>query len=660
MISSVKSKFNAFRNMRICFPSIASPRIERPGASSFILAALLKIVTLVSVLSFVRLASAQVQTWFDPSHSVTGDVRGARFGSSLSCGVASDPGVPGSSEPLLAVGAPDEDNGAGAVYIYRTKSINSAPQKLTSPNPGPGKGFGTAILFVSDTDGGGAPELIVTEPNSSGASAKVWAFKSLTGTTFFACDGGELTLPAGSGESMVNIPGVSGPAPGGSVFAVGSPSRSTVDSLRLMAGPGSPLQCSLSTNGLYSVAGDAGSGYGFSLAYAGGQSELLFVGAPTFNSLAGRSYLQYQGDFSSGGGVPYSYAEGSSGQLVGLGVASENTHIAYSAPGGQSLNVAVLVSLNNWVPTCSETLPLAQGGPQSLAGAESIDNSLLGSDQFFVHRSQPETGGSVGYVSSDDFTCYGPRTFNNCIFDEQQEQGSAIVGSGCLAPLGNGSLDSAVAVGSPGWNGGRGRVDVVVRGTQFSSAKTCDTPTPTPSPTPTPIPGTPTPTPTVTPADPNSGGENSAPVFVKPGEGGLPPPALSALAGGSGVKIELPRVALKDRASLARLLSRRLRISSIRANAMASQPANLFYQVTLVTTPSTNRRAALSLSDLLVDSAFASEGRKRRMFNTRNRITTARTSPGSRVDVWYRVGIQVRGQKEPFYTRFSPTATIQL
>jgi hypothetical protein len=629
---------------------------------------LLKIISLVTVISVAKISSAQVQTWFDPSHSVTGDVQGARFGSSLSCGVASDPGVPGSSEPLLAVGAPDEDNGAGAVYIYRTKSIGSAPQKLVSPNPGPGKGFGTAILFVNDTDGGGAPELIVTEPNSSGANAKIWAFKSLTGTTFFACDSGEVTLPAGSGESMVNLPSVSGPLPGGSVFVVGSPRRNAVDSFRLTAFGGFPLLCPLWGNGLYTATGDAGSGYGFSLTSVAFSSGIrLFSGAPSYNSLAGRTYFQSQADFSAGGGVPQADQDGSPGELLGLGVAAYGAHLVSSAPGSQSLYVKWQSAIDTWTDVCAVSLPLAQGGPQSLSGTDNIDTSSFGTDQFFAYGIQQETGGSVGFIGTDGSTCYGPRTYNNCIYDEQQEQGSAIAGDGCLAPLGNGTLDNAVVVGSPGWNGGRGRIDIVVRGTQFSSAKTCNTATPTPSPTQTPIPATPTPTPTATPEGSNpggggggGGGGNGDVVLIEPDKGGLPAPVLSALPGGSGVRIELPPVALKDRAALAKLLARRLKISSRRASVLAAQPANLFYQVTIVTTPRAAKKTAFSLSDLLVGDAFASEGRKRRTYNTRNRITIAKTSPGTRVDVSYTVGIIAKGQKTPAYTKSSPRATIQM
>jgi hypothetical protein len=140
----------------------------------------------------------------------------------------------------------------------------------------------------------------------------------------------------------------------------------------------------------------------------------------------------------------------------------------------------------------------------------------------------------------------------------------------------------------------------------------------------------------------------------------LPAPVLSALPGGSGVRIELPPVALKDRAALAKLLARRLKISSRRASVLAAQPANLFYQVTIVTTPRAAKKTAFSLSDLLVGDAFASEGRKRRTYNTRNRITIAKTSPGTRVDVSYTVGILAKGQKTPAYTKSSPRATIQM
>ena len=140
----------------------------------------------------------------------------------------------------------------------------------------------------------------------------------------------------------------------------------------------------------------------------------------------------------------------------------------------------------------------------------------------------------------------------------------------------------------------------------------------------------------------------------------MPAPVLSALPGGSGVRIELPPVALKDRTALAKLLARRLKISPRRASVLAAQPANLFYQVTIVTTPRAANKTAFSFSDLLIGDAFASEGRKRRTYNTRNRVTIVRTSPGTQADVSFKVGILVKGQKIPVYTKSSPTATIQM
>lgn len=599
--------------------------------------------------------SAQVETWYEPTNSLTGGVEGARFGASVSCGVAST-GIQDFT-PLFAVGAPAEDNGAGAVYIYKTNDINAAPQRIVSPNPGAGKGFGTALVFIDDTDGFGSPELVITEPNPNGTEAKVWLFKSTAiGSDYFLCDGdgsNPMILPAGSGDSAVSLGTIGG---GFSVqaFAVGSSARGVVDSFHALQPLNGPNFCTLTSNAYFSSSGGAGSGYGYSTAsfyVPGTQQAGLLVGAPTKSSLAGAVELQERGDINNGGGSHSVIQSGAAGEMLGMGVAGDKLSFfsAFSAPGSSKIYV-------NWnlASACSISMSLAQGGSQALAYAPYL-HYPQSAEHFAAYRAESKTGGSVGLVrvsaAGFGFQC-SALTYNNCILDENQEQGSALTMMGCWGKKNDGTISPALLVGSPGFQSGRGRVDLIAAGSQLSSAKVCPgtEPTPTPTPTPTPDPGGSNP----------PGGSGDAPVLVEPGKGGLPAPKLSLLPGSTNLLVEMPPLALKDQGSLAKLLQQRFGLNRRRALQMAASGVELLYELQITTTRKEARGSAVrALADLIVADAQAqSVSRKTRTMQSRNRNTLVRVQSNSTVDVRWRGVIKVAQSKRSLFTKYSPWARI--
>jgi hypothetical protein len=595
-------------------------------------------------LPIISNVSAQVETWYEPTNSLTGGVDGARFGASVSCGVAST----GFQDftPLFAVGAPAENNGAGAVYIYKTNDINAAPQRIVSPNPGAGKGFGTALAFIDDYDGAGSPELVITEPNPNGTEAKVWVFKGgAVGSDYSLCDGAggsnPQTLPAGSGDSVVSLGTIVAGFPL-RVFAVGSSARGAVDSFHNSLSFDNS-KCEISRNEYFSSSGAAGSGYGYSISsFFVPSTEItgLLSGAPTKSSLAGAVELQERGDFGSGGGSHSVIQSGAAGEMLGTGVAGDSSSRWSAFSGLGTSKVYVNHNLNN---VCSVSMPLAQGGSQTLAYAPNLTYGI--DAQFAVYRAEARTGGSVGLVRTSGNQCTS-KTYTNCILDELQEQGSALTSVNCWGRKSDGSIAPALLVGAPGYQNSRGRVDLIVNGSELQSAKVC--------------PGTePPPTPTPRGSNP-PGGSGDAPILVQPGQGGLPAPKLSLLPGSTNLLVEMPVVAIRNQAKLAKLLQQRLRIrSQRRAQQMAASGYELFYEVRITTTQKQPRGAVRALADLLVaDAEAASISRKTRTKLSRDRTTLMRVQANASVEAQYRIVIKFTQSKQSLFTRYSPVARI--
>ena len=62
---------------------------------------------------------------------------------------------------------------------------------------------------------------------------------------------------------------------------------------------------------------------------------------------------------------------------------------------------------------------------------------------------------------------------NNCVDDSQQEQGKVIIGGADCVVRRSGASRAAFAYSSPGWQQERGRVDVIVEGSEQSAPLVC-------------------------------------------------------------------------------------------------------------------------------------------------------------------------------------------
>jgi|GEM_PF-4457682 len=589
--------------------------------------------------------AAQVETWYEPTNSLTGSVAGARFGSSVSCAVVTD-GLP-SFEPYIAVGAPEEDNGAGAVYIYKTKDITAPPQRLTSPDPGPGKGFGTALTFAPALGArSGLPWLVITEPNANGASAKIYLFETgepAGGSYVISQDENgptQATLPAGSGDSIASL-GVIQDGFTFSVFAVGSSARGTVESFHIyLSFNGSARQ--IVSNSYFSSIGLPNSGYGFSLSsyfVPGTEQTGLLIGAPSTNSLAGSAELQERGDITNGGGAHSILRSGLANELLGIGVAGDATtrYSAFSGPGSQKIYIN-----HNSVNMCSISMPLGQGGSQSLAYAPFLTDGV--DAEFAVYRAESQTGGSVGLIRVNGATCASPKPYNNCILDQGQEQGSVLAQKDCWGKKSDGTIAPALVVGAPGWQGETGRIDLIVKGSELATSKVCSGTEPTPTPTPTPA------------ANNKSPGE--PPVLIQPGQGGLPAPQVETTLGSPIVKLTFPPVQLRDPQMFQKLIQRKFRVSQRRARRMmAVGSVRFLYEAEIAITKEAGARSSVkALTDLLISDAEASPSRKVKMIRTRNRTTSLRVETGASLEARYRVIVQVSGRREELATKFSAVA----
>jgi hypothetical protein len=295
-------------------------------------------------------------------------------------------------------------------------------------------------------------------------------------------------------------------------------------------------------------------------------------------------------------------------------------------------------------------MPLGQGGSQSLAYAPFLTDGV--DAEFAVYRAESQTGGSVGLIRVNGATCSSPRPYNNCILDQGQEQGSVLAQKDCWGKKPDGTIAPALVAGAPGWQGEKGRVDLIVKGSELPTAKVCSGTEPTPTPTPIP---TLTSTPTPTANNPSPG---ETPVLIQPGQGGLPAPQVEATLGSPIIKLTFPPVQLRDSQMFQKLLQRRLRVTARKARRMmALGSVRFLYEAEVVVTTAARARSSVkALTDLLISDAEASPTRKVKMIRTRNRTTSLRVETGASLEVRYRVIVQVSGRREELATKFSSVA----
>ncbi|MFO0417106.1 MAG: integrin alpha, partial [Pseudomonadota bacterium] len=305
------------------FPQVAE-HLVNPATKLF-----LRTVLLFSALFFCNQVSADPETWFDPTISIEGSLSSARFGSSLSCSHYKI----GGAASLIAIGAPDENSGEGAVYIFDPDSPTIHRQRIVSDNPGPAKRFGASVAFIEDFNGDFIDELVVTEPNVGGANSSTRVYISTGATPPYSLCGTYNEL-SGWGHRVVRVldDGLSDD----SYVALSTPSGGRVKIISITP-PAMLPTCGIAEYTSRVFGSGAGTQAGFSLGEAYGT---IFVGAPGVGSNSGEVFLYN----------PASFRVGTSAERMGLGVAADPTNSIVAMAAGGSQTVYVTSEAKNLEP----------------------------------------------------------------------------------------------------------------------------------------------------------------------------------------------------------------------------------------------------------------------------------------------------------------------
>ena len=592
-------------------------------------ASVMRVVLLIVLLLHIHLPCAhanppQAETWFDPSFSLTGS-SGERFGSSIACS------GPAGSSAYIAIGAPDYDEARGRVLIYSANDLSAPIQTISSGIASVGALFGTAVAFTSDINGDDKAELVITEPRPSGASALVHVYLSQPGNSDYTpCSSTDMS--AGCATEVLSLTRTDSLSSSSTMIVLGCPSGGSVESLKIENLLGA---CSLSFPGNY-VAGVSGSSlFGNALAELKGSSPTdtdIVVGASNTNSGSG-----YVAAVPKLGNV-VDVQLGSASQRLGTSVAGNplSGHFGYSIPYDDTLRLLMSGGSGQYVPMCTASISMSDmpmDWGRSLRLLDDAFVSFLGgngqSAVYATYKTQSDTGGSVALISTlAPPRCSSPRAFNNCVFDPNQEQGRVLAGGSACTRDVNGTFVPMLLVGSPGWNSGAGRVDIVLEGTQLQSAKSCGAASPSPTPTETPY--------------PTASGETAIPVGS--GSGGLPGATIESFTAKSAVVV-LPKV--ETDASFVDFLRRKFKVSEAKAKKIAAT-ATLTYEVTFAP------RGASSSAEV---NATAVSPKLQKIRTRKQRVTVSRLTPGTTYQVKWRVEIAIKRPKKTFFTKSSPSVS---
>jgi hypothetical protein len=593
----------------------------------------MRVLLLVLLLLHLRLPCAQAdpsqaETWFDPTFTVTGS-SGERFGSSMACS------GPAGSAAYIVIGAPDYDEARGRVLIYGANDLSAPIQTISSSVASVGARFGTAVAFTSDINGDNKAELVITEPRPGGFSALVHVYLSQAGNADYTlCS--SINMTAGYATEVLPLSLSSAISSSATTVVVGSPSGGIMNSLAIGNIPGG---CSLFSLDNYAVGTTASSLFANTLAELKGSDAAetdVVVGAPNTNS--GSGYVAAVNKTRTVVDVQL----GTASKRLGTSVAGNpvSGHFGYSIPNDDTLRLLMSGGSGQYVPMCTASismtdLPMDWG--RSLRLLDGAFVSFLGgnglSAVYATYKTQADTGGSVALISTlAPPNCSSPRAFNNCVFDVNQEQGRVLAGGSACTRDVNGTFVPMLLVGSPGWNSGAGRVDIVLEGTQLESAKVC---------------GAASPAPTATPY-PTAAGETTIPVGS--GTGGLPAPAIESFTAKSAIVL-LPKVDTDK--SFTAFLKRKLKVSATEAEKIA-RTTTLTYEVTL--TPR-SRSSSAQMSAMAEMSAMAVKPKAQKIRTRKQRVTVSRLAPGTTYRVTYRVEIAIKRPKRTFFTKpSSPTS----
>jgi hypothetical protein len=581
----------------------------------------------VILVGLANAAWAAPETVVEPMHALVGPATSGRFGSAISC---SNAVAATNNRSLVAVGAPQVSSGAGRVYVYDTSNPPQLIQTITSPSAGNDKHFGAALTFFSDVNGDGKQELMVGMPDENSAQGTVYVYLSqAAGDPFQStpCDSHQ-EASQGYGGSLLRINTADAPTP---LVVVGAPEAGEVSSVTISFAMGS---CTISADARFTVSGPGGR-YGQSLAEvdgSGAPSDLL-IGMPEFNANEGEARNR------TAAGVTSSAATGSAGQRLGSAVAGSGVRNirAISLPGANAVR-AYTTSL--YTLACTKTIPMSDAPLTSGLILADLFGSFLGytgddlagpgtDTTIASYRDEADTGGSLGIFSVQGANACGAdiKPINNCLYDPEQEQGSAITGGGNCRGFDGDSNEAMLLTGSPGYGSDRGLVSIYFEGAPYSATpQPCDTPTPTATPTGTPT-STPTDSPTPTPTS-TSGGAQDGAVIAQPGAA-LPAPILLSMQG-NRANIGFAKVLFSE-AYLRRIMAAKKFRTLKQAERYALTNS---YRVVVF------RRVASTVSSASIAPAIAAATKKQQTLRVsvrKNQVALRGLKEGQRYQVTYRI-----------------------
>ncbi len=262
----------------------------------------------------------------------------------------------------LVAGAPLENNGEGAAYVFVRGADGAWNQAttLTAPNAQKEDSFGSSVAIAGDTIVVGAPE--VDKDQNTFDSGAAYVFVRGVGSTWSSSPTTTLTAPNGAANDKFG----SSVAIAGDTLVVGAPEvdkdQNTFNSgaaYVFVRGVGSTWSSSPTTT-LTASNGAANDKFGSSVAIAG---DTLVVGAPSANNFAGAAYV-FKRDAGQWNQTPTQLAVPTYGGL-GSSVAIAGNTLVVGAPSANNFaGVAYIFSQSggqwNQTPTQQLTAPNAQ------------------------------------------------------------------------------------------------------------------------------------------------------------------------------------------------------------------------------------------------------------------------------------------------------------